>query len=261
MKKLLKILAVLFLLGLIALVAVGFFIGPIIKKTVNTVGPKITGTRVELDDAKVMLFTGGGELAGLFVGNPEGWTEEKAFYLGKIKASVRPGSLLGDVIEVNEVHIDAPEFVYERRLLGGSNIDALLAQIDKNTGGGTQTPGAEPGEPATPSSAEKKFIVKSFKLEGAKVTLIGVGQGVTLTLPPLTFTDLGVKEGGLTADQIATVALRQVLARIGVAVADSLGQSLLDGGAKGGDATKAAAKNALDALLGKQPSSGATTTK
>ena len=46
MKKLLKIVAVLFLLGVIALVAVGFFLGPIVTKAVNTVGPKITGTRV-----------------------------------------------------------------------------------------------------------------------------------------------------------------------------------------------------------------------
>lgn len=256
MKKLLKVLAVLFLLGVIALVAVGFYLGPIIKKTVNTVGPKVTGTRVELDDAKIALFTGGGELAGLFVGNPEGWSEEKAFYLGKVRAAVRPGSLLGDVIEVNEVFIDAPEFVYERRLLGGSNIDALIAQIQKNTGGGAQqTPGEEPagrGEPAQATEA-KKFIVKSFTLQGAKVTVLGFGQGATLTLPPITLTDLGVKEGGITASQLATAVLKQVLAQIGVVAADAVKQAGGDilNGKDSGEASKSAAKNALNQLLGK----------
>lgn len=252
MKKLLKVLVVLFLLGVIAVVAIGFFLGPIVKKAVNTVGPKITGTRVELDAAKISPLTGGGTLAGLFVGNPEGWTGDKAFYLGEVRASVRPGSLLG-VVEVNEVFIDAPEFVYERRLLGGSNIDALLAQIEKNTGGGATTPTAEPGEPAQPAGEAKKFIVRSFTLQNAKATLIGVGQEVTVTLPTITLTDLGVREGGISADQVATAVLRQVLTQIGVAAADVLrqtGGALLQG-EKGGEAAKDAAKGALDRLLGK----------
>lgn len=254
MKKLLKVLVVLFLLGVIAVVAVGFFLGPIVKKAVNTVGPKITGTRVELDAAKISPLTGGGTLAGLFVGNPEGWTGDKAFYLSEVRASVQPASLIGDCIVVNEVFIDGPEFVYERRGLlgGGSNIDALLKQIETNTGGGAKTPSAEPGE--APAGEPKKFAIKSFRLQNAKVTLIGLGQEVTLPLPPLTITDLGVKEGGITADQAATAVLKQVLSQISVVAADAVkqaGGAVLQGGAAGGEAAKDAAKGALNRLMGK----------
>ena len=247
MKKLLKVLAVLALLGVIALVAVGFSLGPIVKKAVNSVGPRITGTKVELADAKISPLTGGGTLAGLFVGNPEGWTGEKAAYLGTIRASLRPTSLLGDHVMVNEVFIDGPEFVYEQRLVGGSNLDALLKQIETNTGGGTRTPKADPTEPGPPM----KFAVKSFRLQNAKMTLIGAGRTITVPLPPLTITDLGVAEGGITVDQVAVKVLQQVLAQMGSVAAEELkniGAAALQGGSKG---AKEAAKGALDKLLGK----------
>jgi uncharacterized protein involved in outer membrane biogenesis len=245
MKKLLKIVAVLVLLGVIAVVVIGFFLGPIVAKTVNTVGPKVTGTPVTLDAAKVSPLTGGATLAGLFVGNPEGWTGDKAFYLGEVRASVQPASLIGDHVMVNDVFIDGPEFVYERRLLGGSNIDALLKQIEENTGGGATPPATT--EPGGAAKKPLKFAVKSFRLQNAKMTLIAAGQTITVQLPPLTITDLGVAEGGITADQVASRVLKQVLAQmapIAIEAAKDIGAGALKGGTEG-------AKGALNKLLGR----------
>lgn len=252
MKKFLKILAVLFLLGVIAVVAIGFFLGPIVTKAVNAVGPKVTGTKVELDAAKVSPLTGGATLAGLFVGNPAGWTGDKAFYLGEVRASVQPTSLLGDHIVVNEVYIDGPEFVYEKRLLGGSNIDALLKQIEENTGGGKTPPTTT--EPGGEAKKPLKFAIKSFVLKNAKASVIVGGQTVTVPLPPITITDLGVAEGGITADQVATKVLQRVLAQIGTAAAGALkdvGGAALEGGKDGAKAAGEAAKGVFNKLLGK----------
>lgn len=246
MKKLLKILAVLVLLGVIAAVAAGFFfLGPIVTKTVNQVGPRVTGTKVELDAAKVSPLTGQATLAGLFVGNPEGWTGDKAFYLGEVRASMQPSSLLGDYVMVDDVFVDGPEFVYERRLLGGSNIDALIKQIEENTGGGAAPPTTT--EPDGDVKKPMKFAVKTFRLQNAKMTLIAAGRTVTITLPPLTITDLGVAEGGITADQVASRVLKQVLSQMAVAAAGAIkevGAGALEGGAEG-------AKGAFNRLLGK----------
>jgi hypothetical protein len=254
MKKLLKIVVILGLLGVIALVTLGFFLGPIVTKAVNTVGPKVTGTRVELDAAKVSPLTGGAELAGLFVGNPDGWTEDKAIYLGKVRVSMQPMSLLGDAIKVNEVFIDGPEFVYEKRLLGGSNIDALLKQIEANMGGGAVKPAGEPvSQPAVEEAAGKpmKFMVKSFVLQNARMSLVLGGQTLSVPLPPLTLIDLGVEEGGITADQVATRVLSQVLGQMVNAAADKaaeVGGAALKGGAEG---AKGAAQGIFDRLRGK----------
>ena len=244
MKLLLKIAAVLVLLGLIAVVAVGFFIGPIIVKAVNTIGPRVTGTAVTLDAAKLAPLSGGGTLAGLFVGNPQGWAGDRALYIGELRASVRTLSLLGDCIEVNEVFVDGPEFVFEKSLTGGSNIESLLKQIEANTGGGTRPPeGAPAGKPL-------KFSVKSFRLQNAKMTLMVAGQALSVPLPPLTITDLGVAEGGITADQVAGKVLRQVLAQMIPAAAEALKN--VGAGALGGavDGVSGAAKGAGDAAKG-----------
>lgn len=244
MKTFLKILAVLLLLGVIAVVAIGFFIGPIIVKAVNTVGPRVTGTAVTLDAAKLMPLSGGGTLAGLFVGNPKGWSGDKAIYVGEMRASVRPLSLLGDCVEVNEVFVDGPEFVYEKSLTGGSNIDSLIKQIDENTGGGTRAPeGAPAGKPL-------KFSVKSLRVQNAKMTLVVAGRELSVPLPPLTITDLGVAEGGITADQVAEKVLKQVLAQMIPAAADAIKNAGL--GALGGavDGVSGAAKGAGDAAKG-----------
>jgi hypothetical protein len=252
MKKLLKVLAVLFLLGVIAVVAIGFFLGPIVTKAVNTIGPKVTGTEVTLDAAKISPLTGGATLAGLFVGNPEGWTGDKAFYLGQVRASVQPTSLLGDHVVVNEVFIDGPEFVYEKRLLGGSNIDALLKQIEANMGGGATQPA--PAESETKPSKPLKFAVKSFRLQNAKASIVIAGKTVTVPLPPLTITDLGVAEGGISADQVAAKVLQRVLGQIVEAAGGVLkdaGGALLDGGKDGAKAAGDAAKGVFNKLLGK----------
>ncbi len=246
MKKLLKVLAALFLLSVIALVAIGFFfLDPIVTRTVNTVGPRVTGTKVELDAARISPLTGGATLAGLFVGNPEGWTGDKAIYLGTLRASVQPISLLRDHVVVNEVFIDGPEFVYERRLLGGSNIDALLRQIEQNTGGGARPPTTT--EPGGAPKAPMKFAIRELRVENAKVTLIAAGRTVTLTLPPLTIRDLGVAEGGITADQVASRVLRQLLAQMAEAAVEVLrevGTGVIEGGREG-------AGGAINRLLGR----------
>lgn len=252
MKKFLKLIAILFLLAVIALVAVGFYLGPIVKKAVNTVGPKLTGTRVELADAKISPLTGSGELAGLFVGNPEGWSGDKAFYLGKVRSSLQPNSLLGGHVILNEVVIDSPEFVYERRLMRGSNIDALLKQIQANTSGGQPAPDASGQAPAP--GKPLKFSIKSLRVENAKMSVIAAGQTLTVPLPPLTLTNLGVAEGGITSDQVASAVLNNVLAEMTKAAGDgvkAIGAAALDAGAAGLKEAKDSAKGALDKVLGR----------
>jgi hypothetical protein len=250
-KKLLKIFVVLALLGVIALVVIGFFLGPIVTKAVNTIAPKITGTTVTLDGAKISPLTGGGTLKGLFVGNPEGWSSDKAFYLGEVRGSVQPFSVFGDHIVINEVFIDGPELVYEKKIFGGSNIDALLKQVEANMGGGKTAPAAEPAKTEEKPAKQLKFAIKSFRLQNVKVSM-GVGAAmVSVPMPPITITDLGVAEGGITPDQIVAAVLRAVIANIGSATAEAalkVGAGALDGGKDVGGAVKDAGKGAVDGV-------------
>ncbi len=223
MKKLLLLAAVLAGLAVVAVVAITFFLGSLVKAGVTTVGPKLTGTKVELASARISPLNGSGTLTGFLVGNPEGWQSDRAFYLGEVHLDVDPGSLLGDTVVIEEVRIDQPEFVYETKIIT-SNIKDLLNHIEKVTGGGTAAETTESGPP-------KKIILKKFVLQNGTVTLGAGTAAVTVPMPALTLTDLGVKEGGLTPAQLSTAILRQVLANVVSAAASAAGQI---GGSAGG---------------------------
>ena len=113
MKKLYVIGGIL-LVVLVGVYVVGaFFLGSIVRSGVNSFGPKLTQTRVELTEANISPFTGSGSLRGLSVDNPKGWTAGRAFYLGKVSIDLQPMSIFGDFVVIIELVIDQPEFCYE----------------------------------------------------------------------------------------------------------------------------------------------------
>lgn len=247
------------ILGLLILLLAAYFVaayamGSVVKAGVNKVGPSITQSKVELAGAKLSPLTGAGTLTGLAVGNPKGWSDGNAFFLGKVSIDVEPTSVFGDTIVINEIIIDQPEFLYETKLVT-SNIKDLLKNIEQYAGGNKEI-GKEEGPP-------KKFIVKKFRLTNGKATL-GVGvAALPVPLPPVSLDDLGVKEGGITGGQLAGAIMRDVLSKIVTATAGALGQL---GGTAGNttvEKTKEAAKAAGDAiksLFGKKPEPAPTTT-
>jgi hypothetical protein len=193
----------------------------LVVQGVNTYGPRLTQARVELAGANLSPLSGSGTLTGLSVGNPKGWSAGHALYLGKVQLDIVPQSVLGDLIVINEILIDQPEFNYETRILS-SNIKDLLKNIE-----------AKP----------RKFIVKKFRFTNGKARVELAANALTVTLPPFGLDDIGVAEGGITADQLGGVVMRKVLASVVEGTAGTL---------KAGDLSvdkfKDAAKNAGDAV-------------
>lgn len=239
-KKFLVIGGALLALGLVAYLGVTYFLGSAVKAGVNAFGPKLTKTKVELAGATISPLSGAGTLTGLSVGNPAGWTAERAFYLGKISLKVQPTSLFGDHIVIDELLIDQPEFVYETKIVS-SNIKDLLKNIEEFTGRGGEEPTTKAGKPV-------KFVVKKFRLTNGKATL-GVGPAaLPIPLPPISLDDLGVKEGGITPDQLAGAVMKNVLSSIVSGSAQALGQVGSTTGAMSLEKTKEAAKQVGDGV-------------
>src|SRR3989441_9729678 len=110
MKKLIIRGIVVLLVLLVLAVGVSiYFLGSIVKKGVETVGPRITRTEMKLDSATLSLLSGSGKLKGLFIGNPEGFKTESAIKAGSVSVSVVPGSVFSDKIHVTRVEVRAPE--------------------------------------------------------------------------------------------------------------------------------------------------------
>jgi len=239
MKKLLVIAALLAGLSVIAVIAASFFLGSIVKAGITTVGPRLTGTKVELASATVSPLSGTGTLSGFLVGNPAGWQSDRAFYLGKVHLDLEPRSLLSDTIVVSEVNIDAPQFFYETKIVS-SNIKELLDHIEKAIGSGQTTSPAE--------GSQKKFIIRKFVLQNGQVTLGAGTAAFTVPMPALTLTDLGVKEGGLTPEQLTAAIMRQVFGNVVNAALSAAGQIGSSSGGLTKDALTEAAKKAGEGI-------------
>jgi hypothetical protein len=205
MKKLLIILGAIIL---IAVVVVVFTFSSVsssaIKGAVEKYGPRFTKTSVTLEGASLSPVKGSGGITGLVIGNPEGYTTERAISMGQVDLDIDPASLLKDAIVIEKIYIDAPEFTYERKLTT-SNLETILANI-KAAVGTEETP-KEDGK-------EIRFIINEVLVENAKVNLVGFGKQVAVTVPKIGVTEIGTAQGGVTPDQAAYEVMQVILGQV-----------------------------------------------
>ncbi len=182
-------------------------------------------------------------MTGLFVGNPSGWTGDKAFYIGKVHVKVAPGSIFSDCVVLTDVTIDDPEFVYETKVIS-SNIGDLLKNIQ-----GSKSNQDQKAQPVDGHGKPLRFIVRHFSLAHGHVTL-GIGPtALTLPMPPVTLEDVGTKEGGISAADLSLALMRSVTEGVVKATTEAAGKIGSTMGAAAGDSAKSAG-DAIKGLFG-----------
>ena len=216
MKKVIKIIGVLIALAVVGVICVFFFLGSIVKKGVETVGPKVTKTEVKLDGATLSLFSGSGELKGFLVGNPEGFKSPAAIKVGSTAVQVQPGSVMSSKVVVRSVKLVAPEITLEATL-SGNNLTKLLDNIKGS---------AEKDKQATTKkeqSSSKKLQVDDFLITGAKVQGSAMGWSGTVPIPDIHLTNLGQGENGITAAELSEKVFAELVQSTLKAVAEKGG--------------------------------------
>jgi len=223
MKKALRVLLVAVPVVVIVAVLVIFFsLNSIVKAGVETVGPKVTGTAVTLDKVGLSPLSGRGALAGLRVGNPDGFTTESAFELGEVRVNLSPKSLLSDTIVIEEIVIAGPKVTFEGDI-SGSNI----ARIRKNVEAFSSS--SAPSAESKPSAQEgekngKRVEIDRFVFKDGSVQLAAAlvkGQTATVALPDIELKDIGKDSGGATLAGVAEEVFPAVYKAIIEAVASS----------------------------------------
>jgi hypothetical protein len=243
MKKLIvKIAVFLLVLLFLGLVASYFFLGSIIRKGVETVGPMVTKTDVKLESASLSLLSGSGTLKGLLVGNPAGFKSDSAIKVGSVSVGVKPGSILSDKIHVTQISMRAPEITFEGGLKG-NNLSTLLKNVEAASGGGSQ------GGPPKDSGASHKIQVDDFVISDGRinlsvnVALLG-GKSSTVPLPEIHLTGLGQGPDGITPTELTRTILNEIL-RKAIPAAE---KAVADLGKGVTDALKDASKNPGDSV-------------
>lgn len=212
MKKAVLIIAVVGVVLLVAgVIVLTLSLDSLIKKGVETVGPKITQTEMKLDGANISLLSGSGSLKGFLLGNPEGYKTPSAIQFGEASVGVKPMSVLSEKIHVTHVRVVGPEITFEGALGSKNNLNKIMENVEATTGG-SQPADKSKSEPAS-SGASKKLQVDDILISGAKVnvtlTALG-GRKLTLSIPDIHLTNLGSGPEGITPGELTKLVLKSV---------------------------------------------------
>lgn len=181
-------------------------LGRLIEQGVETEGPPLTRTSVSLGGAHVSIFNGEGSLSNLRIGNPQGFSDNPAFDLGKVAIKVDTRTLTSKVVHLKSVVVDGPQLLAEFDAQGRSNLGAILDNVKAAAGRGGGGGGGSSG-------GETKMIIDEFRFENAQARALAPALKLdkTLKLPPIVLHNLGAKQGGLAAADIANQLLRPVI--------------------------------------------------
>lgn len=200
------------LVGVAAAVVLGQ-LGRLIEEGVEDHGPGMTGTDVSLGGASVSIFDGTGELTDLRIGNPDGYSDDRAFDLGRIKIVIDPKSVASDVVRIRQVVVDGPRLLAEFDANGRNNLKTILNNVKAAAGGGSSKSSGG-GGPA------KRLIIDEFRFENAEARALAPAFKLdkTLKVPPVVLKNLGARQGGAAAADLANQILRPIIdATVGAA--------------------------------------------
>jgi len=200
----------------------GAFLGPIVKKGVEAIGPRITKVSVKVDEVHLSLLTGSASVKGLVIGNPEGYQMPQAISAGMVAVGVNPLSVMSDKIVLRSVHLESPEITFEGALTG-NNLSQILDNVNSAARNDAQTGGAVSTNTTVQAKSSKKYELDDLLITGAKVhvRLTDLGKEMTLSLPPIHLADLGKNKEGITAADLSRSVLDAIVTATVKAVANS----------------------------------------
>ena len=202
-------------------------LGPMIKKAVNTYGPKITKTEVSLGGVGVSIFSGEAKIKDFFLGNPKGFKTPGAMSVGSVLVALDKASLTKNPIIINKIEVLRPEVTYEK-MKGTDNFKAILNNVNSVLGA-SESPKKE--EPAAKEGGGKKILIRDFIVSDGKVNLavsmLGASKSVSVPLPDIHLTNIGGENQGASPAQVFKEVVAALYEKItSPAVTDALNQEI-----------------------------------
>ncbi len=182
----------------------------IVKNVIEKVGTKVTGSAVTVDSVSIGIKEGRGEISGLHLPNPKGFSSDHLFHLAQVALDIKPSSIFGDVIIIDEVLIDGADIIAEQKGQQ-TNLQALLDNIEKNTASsGSSESAAEPT--ATDSTSEPvRLMIKKFSFINNKASLeTEQWDPQVLKVPNIVMNNLGDEATGLTPEQLSVEVVNRL---------------------------------------------------
>ncbi len=135
MKKLLKIVAVLIIILIVALLGLQIFLNhglnPVVQKALPQISKK-TGMDIGIGNVAINLFGGSLRAENLRIANPTGFKEPNLFSIDNLNLDVGLKALLNKTIRVSDANVKNAKFTLVRNAEGAVNLQKLQEKLPKN---------------------------------------------------------------------------------------------------------------------------------
>ena len=209
MKKLIKLVAVLLMLLVLATVAVALYIDTIAKTAIERGATYALGVEATLGSADVGLLSGTFSMGDLTVANPAGFESPHFTHLQEGRVEVALASLRKDTVVLPtltlsglDVHLDKHE--------GKANYNVILENLSR----------FESGEGAEKEAGGKKFVINEILIQRivVHVQLLPIGGDLTkldLAINEVRLRNVGSEtDGSVLMSELTSVIIKAVLAAI-----------------------------------------------
>ena len=196
------VLAVIFLLG---------NIDKIVKGTLEDVGSELLGVPVRVASVEIKLKNGSGQIEGLTIANPKGYSAQNAFRMDMIRLGLNLGSLGKQPLVVDELNIKNPVVQLEAKEDGSSNLKTLLNNIDKNSANADKKAAEQTASDAVPKGEPIRISIGNMAITGVTVHVNAPGQeSKNVVIPDIVEKNVG-NGTGLTPGEIGKLIVGKII--------------------------------------------------
>ncbi len=233
----------------VLIVAVLLFLGSIVKSALTTIGPKALGAPVTVGSVSINVLTGVVDIRDLFVGNPEGFKNDRALTVKHIRVDVALSSFFAKKLIVEEFTLTGVDVYFE---VSATRLSNNLSQLNANLAeftGSTEKKEQEKPEPEKEEAKEElRLQVNDLNLTSIFVNVVASAPGLPTTkapipIVPIELDNLGQGEEGISALNLTAVILNKLTLGVLEAVGEAFPsmKDITDAGGK--------VLNTMDSLL------------
>jgi hypothetical protein len=212
MKKILIGVAALVVVIVVAVVLLLGNIDKIVKGALEGVGSELLGVPVTVAAVEINLKSGSGQISGLTIANPPGYTAQNAFQMDMIRLGLNLGSLGKQPLVIDELNIKSPVVELEAKKDGSSNLQTLLDNIDKNSAKADKKAAEQqPDTEATPKGEPLRISFGKLAITGVTVNVIAPEQKPEkVVIPDIIEKNVG-DETGLTPGEVGKLIVGEII--------------------------------------------------
>ncbi|MDJ0929150.1 MAG: hypothetical protein QNJ73_16045 [Gammaproteobacteria bacterium] len=200
----------------------------IAKRAIETVGSDTLGTPVRVSSVAISLADASATVGGLTIANPRGFYAENAFTLDSIEIAIDVDSVGSPEIVLSKIIVNQPNLNFEQQG-GTSNLQALLDNLQRGTG--------QSSARAETEANEMKLVIKELRVNDTQASVVHdrLPAPLDLELGDIVLRNIGREGAGVTA----TAAARQIMEPL-------LERAMQEGQAKAKEQVEALVRKELD---------------